>query len=218
MVITWLDFGEVLLETFILAYFLLKFGCVFSRSNTILTICQEWLVRLMWNEKEIHRLDTGYNMWPWPLTSLITLTLDVSRSNFEIALFQELLVWLMLNENEVSWYDTGLTLPFDHTHELRNGTADWHKTKRMWAIHSRPCYWLVWPRWGGQMYRIVTGVTSDVGMPSTYLVLWFNDKTKYLPHHKGFWTCSKHTISAIAFIYLTIPFSTHLNPHADTTV
>ena len=25
-------------------------------------------------------------------------------------------------------------------------------------------------RWGGRMYRIVTGVTSDVGVPSTYLV------------------------------------------------
>ena len=74
----------------------------FPRSNTILAISQDWLVRLMWNEKEVHRLDAGYNMWPWPLTSLMTLTLDVSRSNFEIALSQELLVWLMWNENEVS--------------------------------------------------------------------------------------------------------------------
>ena len=57
--------------------FFKKFGCVFSRSNTILAISQEWLVRLMWNEKEMHRLDTGYNMWPWPLTSLMTLTLEL---------------------------------------------------------------------------------------------------------------------------------------------
>ena len=64
----------------------------------------------MWNEKEVHQLDTGYNMWPWPLTSLMTLTLDVSRSNFEIAVSQELLVWLMWNEKEVSWYDTGPTV------------------------------------------------------------------------------------------------------------
>ena len=74
----------------------------FSRSNTILAISREWLVRLMWNEKEVHWLDTGYNMWPWPLTSLMTLTLDVSRSNFEIAPYPELLVWLMWNEKEVS--------------------------------------------------------------------------------------------------------------------
>ena len=56
-----------------------------------------------------------------------------------------------------------------------NGTADWHGTKRMWVIHSWLWYWLVWPWWGGRMYWIVTGVTSDVGVPSTYLVLrYFN--------------------------------------------
>ena len=72
----------------------------FSRSNTLLAISQELLVRLMWNEKAVHQLDTGYNMWPWPLTSLMTLTLDASRSKFKIAIFQELLVWLMWNERE----------------------------------------------------------------------------------------------------------------------
>ena len=77
------------------------FICVFSRSNTILAISQEWFVRLMWNEKEVHWLDIRYNIWPWPLTSPMTLTLDVSRSNFEIALSLELLLWLMWNEKEV---------------------------------------------------------------------------------------------------------------------
>ena len=100
---TRLDFGEIMLKTVILA----NFGCVFSRSNTILAIFQDWLVRLLWNEKEVHWFDTGYNIWPWPLTSLMTLTLDVSRSNFKIALSPEFLVWLMWNEKEVSLYDTG---------------------------------------------------------------------------------------------------------------
>ena len=103
MVFTWLDFEE----TVILSNFLQNFGCVFSRSNTILTISREWFVWLIRNEKEVHWLDTGYNMWLWSLTLLMTLTLDVSRSNFEIALSAELLVWLMWNEKEVSWYDTG---------------------------------------------------------------------------------------------------------------
>ena len=89
--------------------FFKNFGCVFSRSNTKIVFdlekthpakSQEWLVRLMWNEKEMHWLDTGYNMWPRPLTSLMTLTLDVSRSNFEIALSPELLVWFVWNEIE----------------------------------------------------------------------------------------------------------------------
>ena len=106
--------------------FFKTFGCVFSRSNTILAIFQEWLVRLMWNEKEVHRLDIGYNMWPWPLTSLMTLTLDVSKSNFEITLSQELLVWLMWKENKMSEFDTGpivrpcpLTTPMTLTLELK---------------------------------------------------------------------------------------------------
>ena len=45
--------------------FFKNLGCVFSRSNTILAISEELLVQLIWNEKEVHRLDTGYNMWPW---------------------------------------------------------------------------------------------------------------------------------------------------------
>ena len=65
--------------------------CFFSRSNTLLDMSQEWLVRLMWNEKEVHQLDTGWTMWPWPSTSPMTLTFDFSRSNFKIAVSQELL-------------------------------------------------------------------------------------------------------------------------------
>ena len=109
----------------------------------------------------------------------VTLTFDlthdlylvVSRSKFEIALFEE-------------W------------------GADWHATKGMWVDHSWP--WL-WPMGnldgvGGCTYshHIVTGVTSDVGVPSTYLVVpWhmyknllkFNFKLwSYLSHF--LWNCS----------------------------
>ena len=52
-------------------------------------------IDVKWKGSALVWLDTGHNMWPWPLTSLITLTLDVSRSNLEIALSQEILVWLM---------------------------------------------------------------------------------------------------------------------------
>ena len=102
MVITWLDLEKFCWKLLFWQIFFKNFGCVFTRSITILAISQEWLVRLMWNEKEVHWLDTGYNMWPWPLTSLMTLTLDVSRTNFEITLSLELLVCLMWNEKEVS--------------------------------------------------------------------------------------------------------------------
>ena len=92
MLITWLDFRGILLETlFFCQIFFEYFGCVFSRSNALLDISQEWLVRLVWNEKEVHWLDTGWTMRPWPLTLPMTLTFDFSRSNFKIAISQE---WL----------------------------------------------------------------------------------------------------------------------------
>ena len=75
MLINWSDFGGILWENLFCQIFFENFGCVFSRSNTLLDISQEWLVRLMWNEKEVHRMDTGWTMWPWPLTWPMTLTL-----------------------------------------------------------------------------------------------------------------------------------------------
>ena len=41
--------------------------------------------------------------------------------------------------------------------------------KKMWVIHSWPWYWLVWPWWGGRMYWIMTRVSSNISVPSTYL-------------------------------------------------
>ena len=103
--------------------FFKNFGCVFSRSNTILAISQEWLVWLMWNEKEVHWLDTGYNIWPWPLTSLMTLTLDVSRSNFEISGIVGL-IDVKWKGSELIWYWADcMTLPFDHNHDLDLGVS-----------------------------------------------------------------------------------------------
>ena len=80
--------------------------------------------------------------------------------------------------SELIWYLANcMTLPFDHTHDLDLGISRSESEialSQEWGsllIHSWPWYWLVWPWWGGRMYRIVTGVTSDVGVPSTYLVV-----------------------------------------------
>ena len=61
----------------------------------------------MWIEKEVHRLDIGYNIWPWPLTSLITLTFEfqVSSSVSEIALSQE---W----DGQLTWSEKDVSHPF----------------------------------------------------------------------------------------------------------
>ena len=79
----------------------------------------------MWTKMEVFWLDTGYNMWPWPLTSPMALTLDVSRSNFEIA--QSGIVGLIdakWKGSELIWYWADcMTLPFDHIHDLDLGVS-----------------------------------------------------------------------------------------------
>ena len=106
--------------------FFKNFICVFSRSHTLWAISQEWLVRLMWNEKEVHRFNTGYNMWPWPLTSLMTLILDVSRSQFQNSCISGIvgLIDVKWKGSESIWYWADcMTLPLDHTHDLDLGVS-----------------------------------------------------------------------------------------------
>ena len=48
-----------------------KFLKCFLKGQTLLDISQEWFVRLMWNEKGVHRfelfdLDLWPHPWPWP--------------------------------------------------------------------------------------------------------------------------------------------------------
>ena len=50
----------------------------------------------------------------------------------------------------------------------------WNEKDVIHPFMTMSWYWLVWPWWGGRMYRIVTGVTSDVGVPSIYLVFYWH--------------------------------------------
>ena len=161
MVITWWDLWGILFKTFFLGNFLRKFRTCFSRSNTLLDISQEWLVRLMWNKNGVHRLDSGWTMWPWPLTSTMTLTFDLSRSNFKIAVSGEWLSdWCETKRKQISYilgWLYGLALwpqprPWTcslkvkvwnspHPHRNGDGGADWHGKRRLWVDHSWPCLW-----------------------------------------------------------------------------
>ena len=142
------------------------------------------LIDVKWKGKTSR--DTGYNIWLWTLNSFMTLTLDVSRTNCEKAVSQELLVWCEMKRKGINrilgqLYD----LPFDHTHDLDLGGSrpdfkiafshewdGWLTWKEKDVSHPLwPWYWPMWSWWGGWMYRIMTGVTSDVTMPSTYLVI-----------------------------------------------
>ena len=135
----------------------------------------------------------GY--WVQYVTLTFDLTHDLDLGYFKVKFWNSsisgfvCLIDVKWKQCQLIWYWADyMTLPFDHTHDLDLGVeisssdseialshawdADWLGTKRMRVIHSWPWYWRVWPWWGGRMYRIVTGVTSDVGVPSTYLV-WF---------------------------------------------
>ena len=125
----------------------------------------------------------GYWVHYVTLTFNLTHDLDIGcfKVKFRNSSFSEIVGLI-----DVKWYWADcMTLPFDHTHDLDIGVsrseseialsqewvADWHGTKRIWVIHSWPWCWLVWPCWGGRMYRIVIGMNSDVGVPTTYLVI-----------------------------------------------
>ena len=109
-----------LLNTFYNEFSQKNIGCVlhcFSRSNSLLDISREWLVRLTWNEKDVHWLDTGWTMRPRPLISPMTLTLDFSRSNFKITVLRN----CYLNDvkqkesRTIRCWAGCMVLPFDHT-------------------------------------------------------------------------------------------------------
>ena len=96
MLITLFDCKEFCCKL-LLPNFLLKFRMCFSRSNTILNISQEWLIRLMWNEKEV-RLDTGSTVWLRPLTSSMTLTFDFFKVKSRNRCILGIVIWLLWNK------------------------------------------------------------------------------------------------------------------------
>ena len=155
MFITGLDPGETLLEMFFLVDFKIWILHELSDIDFDLThdldhgyfrvkfrimLSQELLVWLMWNEKEANHLYTGWTIWSLPFDRTHDLNPEVSRSKFEIISFQE---W----EGLLTWHEIDVSQSF-----------------------MTMSVTFVWPWWSGWIYRIVTGVTSDVGMPSTYLV------------------------------------------------
>ena len=145
-------------------------------------------INVKWKESP----SVGY--WVQYVTLTFDPTHDLDLGNFKVKFRNSSisgivgLIDVKWKRGELIWYWADcMTLPFDHTHDLDLGveisrseyeialSQEWdgrlNGTKKMWIIHSWPWYWQVWPWWGGRMYRIMTGVTSDVGVASTYLVL-----------------------------------------------
>ena len=134
----------------------------FSRSNMELAISLPKMVRLPQNEKQTHRLNSWPLKWPSDLTLAVTLTL-----NFQ----GEIWIFIYLNQN---WPDC---------HETKSKHIDLNSRPQIWPMGLTLAMTLIfefwrsyviltiwWPRSGVGIYQIVTGVTSDVGVPSTHLV------------------------------------------------
>ena len=145
MVIAWFDCEEVLSGNYHFGEFLKKSRmCFFSMSNTILAISQQWLARLMCNEKEVHRLDTGYNM-----------KIKRKRINRILGRLYDLALW----PHPWPW---PWSFKFRVWNSLVTGMGRPIDMERKWCESCTGC---------GRMYRIVIRVTLDVGVPSIYLVL-----------------------------------------------
>ena len=92
---------------FFLRIFFKNFGCDFSRSNTLLDRSQEWLVRLMWNKKKVHQLDTGWPMWLWAFDLNHDLDLGYFKVKFQNSCISGIVIWLMWHEKKANQLETG---------------------------------------------------------------------------------------------------------------
>ena len=187
MFITWLDFGVILLKTAVLANLLKKFWMCFSK-------VKHYFGHMLGTVGPVDVKRKGSALvgyWAKYVNLTFDLTHDLDLGCFKVKFRNSSisgmvgLIDVKWKGGELIWYWANcMTLPFDHTHDIDLGVSrlesevalswEWGGqltiNEKMWVIHSWLWYWLVWPWWGGRMYQIVTGVTSDVGVPSTYLV------------------------------------------------
>ena len=125
--------GEMYWMTFpwpwpkVLVNFLQSFRMCIFKVKHYLAISQDWLVRLMWNEKEVHR---------WILRTICDLTLGLTpdidpgcfKVKFRNSSFSGIfgLIDVKWKQSELIWYWADcVTLPFDHTHDLDLGVEIW---------------------------------------------------------------------------------------------
>ena len=102
------------------------------------------VVRLMWNEKEVHRLDTGYNMWPWSFC----LTHDLDHGYFKVK-FRNSCISGIVGLIDVKWKGSEsieywadyMTLPFDHIHDQWPRHIPTDSQRDLWP-HSWPWPWM----------------------------------------------------------------------------
>ena len=188
MVIMWLHFGEILLKSVIFANFLKTFRICFFKAKHYFGHISGMVAPI--DVKRKWSALVGY--WVQYVTLILDLTDDLDLGCFKVK-FQKMLNlrnclsdWCEMKRKWVNMilsrlYDLALwphLWPWPWNFKVRVWNSFISEIGRLidnerkgWVIHSSPWYWLVWPWWGWRVYRIVTGVTSDVGVPSTYLVI-----------------------------------------------
>ena len=156
--ITWLEFGEILLQTFWGA--VLIWMCFFKVKHPIGLISgMGGPIDMNWKGGA----SVGYWVNCVPLTFDLTHDLDLFlRSSFKIAVSQELLVWRMWNENKANQLDTRpttlpciLTTPMTLTLKFQVQSLKWpyfRHGRADWVDHSWPWAWPLYG-WGLWMCR-----------------------------------------------------------------
>ena len=124
MVITWLDFGEVLLETFILAYFLYKFRMCFVKVKHYFG----HISRMVGPIDVKRKRSTSVGYWVQYVTLTFHLTHDLHLGYFKVKFRNSSisgivgLIYVKWKRGELIWYWAYcMTLPFDHAHDLDLG-------------------------------------------------------------------------------------------------
>ena len=177
-------------------------------------IFQPKMVLMPWNEKLAYRL----NFQASNVTNGFDLGLQFSRSNMEFAISLPKMAQLPWNKKQTYWlnfrpqmWPSNFTLAMTLTdcQETKSKHIDWTPGKWAWPwpwpLHLNfqgqmlPWPFIWWPRSGARIYQIFTGVTSDVGMASTHIVLYVTHNIRVsvetihhgsryiiLPFHKDF--------------------------------
>ena len=189
MVITWLDFGEILLKTVIFANLLIKFRMCFFKVKHYFGHISGMVGPI--DVKRKGSALVGY--WVQYVTLTFDLPHDLDLGCFKVKFRNSSicrivgLIDVKWKGSELIWYWANcMTLSFDHTHDLDLGVSrseteialsqEWGSLLTMnkkdashpFMTMILTCVTMV--GWADVPYS--DRVTSDVGMPSTYLVIY----------------------------------------------
>ena len=124
MVTTWLDFGEVLLETFILANFLLKIRMCFFKVKHYFGHISGMVGPIDVKQKGSASVGHWVQYVPLTFDLIHDLELGCFKVKFRNSCISGIvgLIDVKWKQSELPWYWADcMTLPFDHTHDLDSG-------------------------------------------------------------------------------------------------